>query len=373
MNRGKKGIYRVVFSRLFSIVAKIITIVAFVALVLSVISKEESGRNVSWLFIFGYTSFFIYIFNVLLFLIYVIRLSRWSLLLLVGLIYGYGTFVLNYQLNVVHDYEQPVKKLKVLTYNVKGFRDENWNLSADSVLDVIARENPDVLALQECYLHGDVETYLEKHLPNLKYINRLPSEVEDILTGIVIMSRYPLRNFQKIDFGNGVNGAHYCDMVVNRDTTRIFNLHLQTTGLELTDREMFQIDLEDVNLIGDSLVNKKFIRIFDKLKKSNLVRAAQSDTLSAIIKLSPYPVIVCGDFNDVPTSYVYATIKNSIGLTDAFVERGSGYGYSFKDFYGFMRIDFVLSSERFKVESYNSPSIVWSDHNPVVVELSENN
>ena len=38
---------------------------------------------------------------------------------------------------------------------------------------------------------------------------------------------------------------------------------------------------------------------------------------------SPYPIIVCGDFNDVPVSYAYETI--GAGLQNAFVEKGSEF------------------------------------------------
>ena len=44
----------------------------------------------------------------------------------------------------------------------------------------------------------------------------------------------------------------------------------------------------------------------------------QADTIAKYIQQSPYPVIVCGDFNDVPGSYAYRTVKGN--LQDVFVK-----------------------------------------------------
>lgn len=96
-----------------------------------------------------------------------------------------------------------------------------------------------------------------------------------------------------------------------------------------------------------------------KMKNNYLERAEQTD-----IKRSPYPVIVCGDFNDTPASYIYHRVRN--GLTDGFQDAGNGYQYTFRQLYGLWRIDYVFYSESLKGQDYFSPDVSYSDHNMVV-------
>ncbi len=82
------------------------------------------------------------------------------------------------------------------------------------------------------------------------------------------------------------------------------------------------------------------------------------------------PVIVCGDFNDTPMSYVYRTMAK--GLNDAFSRSGSGYSHTFRGFFNTLRIDYVLCSDSFEPISYEVPAVDYSDHLPVVVRLKKN-
>lgn len=65
-----------------------------------------------------------------------------------------------------------------------------------------------------------------------------------------------------------------------------------------------------------------------KMKSNYLKRAEQADTIHAEIERSPYPVLVCGDFNDTPASYTYRQIRK--GLIDGFRDCGSDYQYTFR-------------------------------------------
>jgi endonuclease/exonuclease/phosphatase family metal-dependent hydrolase len=79
---------------------------------------------------------------------------------------------------------------------------------------------------------------------------------------------------------------------------------------------------------------------------------------------SPFPVIICGDFNDTPTSYTYATISK--GLTDAFLQSGTGIGKTYVGIFPTLRIDFILLSK--ELESLQTQTIEkpFSDHYPLI-------
>lgn len=101
-----------------------------------------------------------------------------------------------------------------------------------------------------------------------------------------------------------------------------------------------------------------------KMKDNYRKRADQADSIHAEIERSPYPVLVCGDFNDTPASYTYRQIRK--GLTDGFRDCGSGYQYTFRQLYKLWRIDYVFYSKPLKGHECYSPEKSYSDHNMVV-------
>ena len=99
-------------------------------------------------------------------------------------------------------------------------------------------------------------------------------------------------------------------------------------------------------------------------------RAPQAMDVAAQIEASPYPVIVCGDFNDTPASFAYGRIAR--GLHDAFVERGSGASGTYDRLFNMFRIDYIMVSDGLEVVNYYTFDEVYSDHMPVAagVELA---
>ena len=151
------------------------------------------------------------------------------------------------------------------------------------------------------------------------------------------------------------------DVRINNQYIRVINNHFETTSVNAY-RGI-------ITAPGKSLeVRAKAVKdLVLKMKCNYLKRAEQADSIHAEIERSPYPVLVCGDFNDTPMSYVYRTMAK--GLNDAFSQCGSGYSHTFRGFFNTLRIDYVLSSEGFDALSYEVPTVDYSDHHPVVVRL----
>jgi endonuclease/exonuclease/phosphatase (EEP) superfamily protein YafD len=99
------------------------------------------------------------------------------------------------------------------------------------------------------------------------------------------------------------------------------------------------------------------------------VRNAQARLIREEIKQSPYPVIVVGDFNSIPLSYVYFTISR--GLHDAWSETHWGQlgATCVKKSVG-VRIDYILSSDPLVPTECHIPGATGSDHLPVVATLT---
>ena len=81
------------------------------------------------------------------------------------------------------------------------------------------------------------------------------------------------------------------------------------------------------------------------------------------IRKSPYPVIVCGDFNDTPVSYAYRTVLGD--LKDAFVESGRGISNTYNGILPSFRIDYILYDPKFSAGNYRRDKVYLSDHFPV--------
>ena len=84
----------------------------------------------------------------------------------------------------------------------------------------------------------------------------------------------------------------------------------------------------------------------------------------------PYPLIMCGDFNDTPLSYAYKKISND--LKDAFVYAGYGLGNTYSGNLPPVRIDFILHSPSFNSHEFKVHGILLSDHYPVSVFINMN-
>jgi endonuclease/exonuclease/phosphatase (EEP) superfamily protein YafD len=106
-------------------------------------------------------------------------------------------------------------------------------------------------------------------------------------------------------------------------------------------------------------------KILDRMRRAYIRRARQTDIIKDHISRSPYPVLVCGDFNDTPNSYTYHNI--SYGLEDAFKNAGYGMGATFVSIIPFLRIDFILySPETFSPIYFRVLKRSLSDHYPIV-------
>jgi endonuclease/exonuclease/phosphatase family metal-dependent hydrolase len=184
--------------------------------------------------------------------------------------------------------------------------------------------------------------------------------------GIIIFSKYPIINKQTVsDQPNDYNSTfQYVDIVKNEDTFRVFNIHLQSLKFTNDNRKY----IEDPSIDNENDINESK-SVLKKLKTGFLKRKVQSERIKQEMDKSPYPVIICGDFNDVPNSYSYRTIGN--GMKNAFTEKGSAIGRTFYGISPTLRIDNIFVDERFDVEQYISIKKKLSDHFPIIADVKK--
>ena len=111
----------------------------------------------------------------------------------------------------------------------------------------------------------------------------------------------------------------------------------------------------------NNIASKSTIRlIIEKLKIAYPKRAEQALTVMKHVQNSPYPTIVCGDFNDTPLSYTYQQFNST--LTDAFRNCGSGIGSTYVGRIPAGRIDYIFHSEDLNSTQFKIQEKSLSDH-----------
>ena len=270
---------------------------------------------------------------------------------------------------------------RVVTWNAHlfNFFDQGGNLDP-SMLQEAKSFKADVLALQEFVFSLDSSSSftLEKVKKKLGY--RYAVAANDRAFGVhtnirqrneryhpfcvAIFSNYPIIRWEKVQSIKEYNHTFlWADVLVKGDTIRIFNIHLQSMHFAKKDyafiENIDQQDMDDVQTAGRNIIRK--------MKTANLLRSGQARDIKDEMEKSPYPVIVCGDMNDVPNSNAYQIISND--LYDAFTEKGWGIGRTFKFLSPTLRIDYVLHSKSLKVDRVQVLRSPRSDHSPVLADF----
>ena len=244
--------------------------------------------------------------------------------------------------------------ITVLTWNT-GRMGEFKKPEKNEVIQYLMSQDADVICLQEVDVYKDAQFLT---LPEVRQTlsKKYPYSYIDFSVynkrhqyGTMVWAKYPLINKQSIHYETQGNLSNRCDVVVERDTLRLINNHLESYKLESGD-------LKDVD------------RIEAKWKRAIPLRNAQARVVRREIEASPYPVIVVGDFNSVALSFAYWHI--SAGLHDAwnethFWEWGATYEYKGIG----LRIDYILCSNPLKPVACEVKETTGSDHKPVVATL----
>ena len=259
-------------------------------------------------------------------------------------------------------------RVRILTWNTERmgrFRKPEKN----EVLHFLMNQDADIICLQEVDVYKSDEFLT---LPEVKQIlgkkyaySYLDFAVYDQRHqfGTMVWSRYPLINKQSIHYETRGNMSNRCDVVIGTDTIRLFNNHLESYYFTAED-------LADVDTLRNYQgLRQSAKRLEEKWQRATPLRNAQARIIHDEVKQSPYPVIVTGDFNSLPLSYVYRRISR--GLHDAWTETSFGKWGATCEKRGIgIRIDYILCSDPLLPISCQIPSTTASDHRPLVATLA---
>lgn len=252
--------------------------------------------------------------------------------------------------------------IKVMSFNVNHFYAYlNNKDAAFDMLDFIASIEADIICLQETKLQKSGElnpVRLKSRFPGIAHVQLAH---QSAWNGPVTFSRFPIVAMGEMRFENSNNMVIFTDLKMGTDTVRVYNCHLQSYGIRPEDYTMIdtlsfqKVNIDEMKMLGG------------KLRNGYKLRSKQVDQLKRHIDECRYPVIVCGDFNDTPTSFTYKTIASD--LNDAFVESGRGISNTYRGKLPSYRIDYILYSNDFNAHNYRRYRVEYSDHFPISATL----
>lgn len=225
--------------------------------------------------------------------------------------------------------------LRIVSWNAEGFQLNKETLQASAAF--IRNLHPDVICLQE--RPHDNLLHRDSISAAFGYPYRVFNSREDEVLNLAVYSRYPLSNRKEYYFPDSYNKVLQIDLQCDGTIIRLFNIHLQTTGMSLA--------YQGNNLLHTYQLNAR-------------ERNRQAQLLAEAVASSPYPVILCGDLNDIPVSYAYRILTDQ--LDDCFLVAGSGWGGTYQPACNLFRIDYTLCSPQLKTSAYRLYSNRWSDH-----------
>lgn len=306
--------------------------------------------------------------NMLFMIFWLLLLRKYFLVPALCLILGFPLASRHIQFNSTKAVNEAQKGIRVMSYNVRMFDFFDWKKDEQSVqdiLEVIREESPDILCIQEFYNNpGEGGRILKMILEAGEFSNphlHYDAERRGHAFGSATFSRYPVINKGSIDLP-GMNPYHalYTDIDAGIDTFRVYNLHLVSYRFAQDDYDFFK-KLREGQETADFKTSSK--KMLTKLQRGFVIRARQARVIRGHMEDSPYPVILCGDFNDTPASFAYRHLSK--GYADAFMESGRGTGQTYTGILPSFRIDYILHDKKFTSRDYKTISGGGSDHQPI--------
>ena len=260
------------------------------------------------------------------------------------------------------------KRIKVMNYNVHGFQHssgadkEQVNADKEKMKDWITGTGADVLCMPEYINYKgsgamDVTAAFEKAAyKDVVYLGMTKFNQPHSYWGMAVFSKYPIVAAKDTVF-EMQNGMIQADIKVGMDTVRVISVHLFSMTLRLKSL------ISQRTIKGIIREVKSTARL---IKRGFSNHALEIAALEAWVKSSPYPVIVCGDFNETPYSYVYG--KSRSMLRSAYEQKGRGFGFTFNEAPYFIRIDhqFYDKSKLELMDFQTLDSVRYSDHYPML-------
>lgn len=240
---------------------------------------------------------------------------------------------------------QPVPKgaIKVVSYNTYGL---GWGLK-DSVIykqmmDYLRNSDADLFCAQESNYNLGHKSTVEEAVAHWKYRDSV--FIPKSCNALTLFSNYPILNRHVI---HSSSPGHVCvayNVKIEGDTVVVVNCHFVSNAINPEDKATYQ---KIVTISDRDSTSEDILRLGRKVNDAGLRRAKQADSLALYLEQQgDRPIIVCGDFNETPLSYVHTRLCRL--LNDAYTASGNGPGISYHLNKMYFRLDNILCSSHWR-------------------------
>jgi endonuclease/exonuclease/phosphatase family metal-dependent hydrolase len=304
---------------------------------------------------------------------WLIAKPKLALLPVITLLIGYKQIKTVFAFHIKESFvkEKKANSIRIIDWNVQSLLGlsksrETKKHVKENIVTTILDLQPDIICMQEFNNKPLIANNISLFSNTYPYYFFSEDYIRKngYQSGCIIFSKYPIIRSHKIKYPVA-ESLIYTDVVKGKDTIRIYTTHLQSLKFKKQDYD----DIEKIKQQEeDALPASK--NIVYKMQLAFKRRAQQTDIITDEITQSPYPSVICGDFNDVPNSYTYFHIKGN--RQDAFLKKSFGIGRTFNSLALTLRIDYILPSINFTVHQFGLVDEGLSDHTMLVSDISLN-
>ena len=365
-----------------AVLLKFITVLALLSLCFSYLSPFLHPQSAWVIPFFGLLYPIIIIVNLILLIVFALFKSKWSLIVLLVILLGGNLHFRHYSLGKEVKTENITETFKLMSYNVRLFDLYNWsvdssNINRRKIFSFLDEQQPDIVCFQEFYHQDKSKSFptrdtLIDFLQTVDYHERYSHRTKGRKNfGIAILSKLPMiaKGEVPLQLESGDQNDNYCifaDIVRKKDTIRVYNVHLQSIKIKSDD--FTYVDDNGVVTIDKSAAIENVVT---KLRKAYPMRADQTKLVLDHAKDSPFPVVICGDFNDTPLSYTYQQFQNL--YTDASRELSRGISSTYAGKIPAGRIDYIFYSTGLMGSDFYIQNETLSDHRAIWCRFKVNN
>jgi len=229
--------------------------------------------------------------------------------------------------------ERPIQVdglVKVASWNTRFFdasyENVNENLDRESY-KFIKSIQADIMGFQEYRSRNEID--LEKAF-------RYVVERENLAFG----SNFPISGHGYVkferDISYGGNAFQWIDVKINNKNYRIYNCHL--SSIRLSRSELNLVD-NPSDVKDQEELKGRSKKLYKLLKQGFVFRQKQQEVLLEHMAQSPFPVLLIGDVNDTPYSYISKEFRSI--FKDSWMESGKGIGKTYIHRFLPYKIDYI--------------------------------
>ena len=296
----------------------------------------------------------------------------WSVISIIALLVGWKQLSVLFATNKYETFTEKKDSsyLRIVDWNIRSLvglsnKADKKRMDRATIPETIITQNPDIICLQE-FNNSDAQNNLspfKNKYPYHYFSKDFQRARQSYQAGSIIFSKYPIVDSGKVRFpGTLGESLIYADIQTPRKIIRVFTTHLQSFKFKKEDYDR----IEKIKKTEEEALPASR-SIIQKMKRAYTKKGEQADIVREALNKSPYPGVICGDFNDVPNSYTYFHIRKD--WQDVFLETSLGIGRTYLALAPTLRIDYILPDKHFFIDQFDLVDEDLSDHLMLVTDL----